>query len=703
MPIAMGKEKSFSMSSLCWKRWLTIILGALLFGTSVFLLWRQNPARSQIRKPWKLYWFVPDGLRSEPDLFKIFEWAQKGELPNIARMMREGSYGYSIPVFPSHTPVNFASLFTGTWPARHGVADGPIRIQNYPLKIVPRSGFSSVAKLLDPLWYTLEQAGLIVTLLSVPGSTPPEITRGHVVKGRWGGWGMEFPSSIFHSQEDRDFRQLLGWNDKVFQIEKKLTQFTAAVTPSDWHMQLPQSFSPLREINLRQWDADLFVLLVDRSDDGVENYDEALLSLDKKVLLERLHEGDWSGWFPIALSYRLQRNYQEQAPQRFQLEQDLTALTVNTQARVKIIRLGDPRSFRIRVLYDGLNESLAVPNGLSEALHMAAGPMVDFVDSFPPQLVYFPEDRSTFLEEFEMSFDWHKRAQRFFFTETDQDIFIHSVYSPNQMLTSRWWMGLVDPKSKYYLKAQPQDRERAWAEVLSLYKHIDEMLGEALRQRPEGAYVVLSSDHGAVPLNTEVRLNNFFAQKGWLRFRIDPHSGVPQIDWPRTKVVFLNMNHVFIHPEGLGGNYVPASGYAYEQLRQEVIVALESLRDSDGISPLSGLLPREQVGRWGLPGERVGDLVIANRSGYGWVEDVTHDLAVFEASLKSGYKQAILPDQERGLWTPFIVLGPGVKKGYALKQPISHLQQYPTLLKLLEIEPPHVPDAPALMEIFEKN
>jgi len=41
----------------------------------------------------KLYWFIPDGMRGDPELFKVFEWAQEGKLPNIKKMMEQGSYG----------------------------------------------------------------------------------------------------------------------------------------------------------------------------------------------------------------------------------------------------------------------------------------------------------------------------------------------------------------------------------------------------------------------------------------------------------------------------------------------------------------------------------------------------------------------------------------------------------------------------------
>src|SRR5687768_12952174 len=106
------------MQSLQAKRYF-VLLAAICLGVFSFYIVAPDKAQHQGRlEPWKLYWFVPDGLRADPDVFKIFQWAREGKLPNVRRMMEEGSYGYSIPVFPSHTPVNFASLFTGVAPLR---------------------------------------------------------------------------------------------------------------------------------------------------------------------------------------------------------------------------------------------------------------------------------------------------------------------------------------------------------------------------------------------------------------------------------------------------------------------------------------------------------------------------------------------------------------------------------------------------------
>ena len=86
--------------------------------------------------------------------------------------------------------------------------------------------------------------------------------------------------------------------------------------------------------------------------------------------------------------------------------------------------------------------------------------------------------------------------------------------------------------------------------------------------------------------------------------------------------------------------------------------------------------------------ERAGDLILANRAGYGWTEEMTDDLKVFSTPLITGYKQAIVSDNEKGLWTPFMIVGPGVKKAnYLGETPLNMVDQYPTLLRALAVKP----------------
>lgn len=681
----------------------TIVFTGLIFVVMAAAFWQLNgqAQKSPRTKAVKLYWFIPDGLRAEPVTFRIYEWAREGKLPNIKRLMDEGSYGYSIPVFPGHTPTNFATLMTGTTPDVHGIADGPMRIEGYPLQMVSKGGFSSQAKKVPPMWYTLEESQFAVSLLSIPGSTPPELNNGITIKGRWGGWGIEFPAINFHSEGDTALQVETGLNRRVFNFGSELTKFLKTEAPSNWSLKV-QSFSPAREVNLLNWKAPLYALIYDSTDDGAENYDRILFSKDKKQVFADLKEGDWGDWLPVTLNWELKNDYNIYTPKKMEWERDASSVNIDTEMRIKIIKLGKKDYFRIRFLYNHLNEFLVKPNFLYADIRGKTGPAVDFVDNYPPQLIYLKEDKKTFLEEAAFSLDWHNKMAAHMMKNFSSDVIVQSIYTPNQMLTSRWWMPYLDPKSPKYNEISEQERSLLWDEVLKMYQGIDDIVGTVLQNSDENTYIAFSSDHGAIPLYKEVRLNNLFAKKGWLKYRYNKRTGEYEIDWARTKVVFLQMDNIYIHPEGLEKVYHRASGPEYESLRNQVMAELEKLQDANGVKPLAQVLKREQSSVLFLPPDRTGDLIIANAAHYNWVEDITDDLVVFKESLKGGYKQSVLPSSEKGMWTPFIIRGPGVKKGYELARPINHVDQYSTLLHLLKVKMPAHNKGNVLSEILDR-
>ncbi|MCG8351594.1 MAG: alkaline phosphatase family protein [Chloroflexales bacterium] len=634
----------------------------------------------------KLYWFIPDGLRAEPDLFNIYEWAQAGELPNIAKLMEQGAYGYSIPDYPSHTPVNFASLLTGVHPDVHGVADGPMHVEGHSLNQVSVGGFRSGAKKVDPAWITFEQQGLSSALLSMPGSTPPEINDGLVVRGRWGGWGADFHAVNFQDETDDLPEALRSKGVQLFFNGPKLHHNIAATESAvDFGDQL-SSESPIKQIELSSWGATVYGFMYDSTADDTVNYDHIAFSLDQTEIVADLTKGDWSDWLPIELTWT---NSQGEA------------ITVATQFKIKIIRLTDDGKFRVRLFYNNINQHVTEPSSVADEIVENVGPMVDFVDNFPPQLIYFDEDKEAFMEEATMSFDWHTKLIPFVTSQYAPDVVLHDIYTPNQMLTSRWWMGYIDPRSARYNDITEEEREQLWAEVKAMYKQIDTMIGKIMASADENTYIVLSSDHGAAPLNKRVALNNYFAQNGLLSIKYNEEKGFHDIDWENTKVAFLRMNSIYIDPNGLGGDWKRASGPEYEKLRDEVIELLNKL-NSNGETPVANVVKWEDAEEFlDLPADRVGDLIISNELGYGWREEVSEDMEVFIVPLKTGYKQAIDP-QEKAMWTPFIIAGPGVKANHEIRDPISHVDQLPTIIELMDLDKPdHQFDGQVLEEIIK--
>ena len=628
----------------------------------------------------KLYWFIPDGMRADTTIFNIYEWANEGKLPNIKRMVEQGSYGYVIPTFPTHTPTNFATLFTGAYPKTHGVADGPMHIEGRPLDKVAIGGFSSAAKKVDPIWVTLENQGKDVLLLSIPGSTPPELNKGITIRGRWGGWGANFHAINFESKADLSQRKNQGRGSRLFFFGTPLTKYVGNKVVK---LNKPKSYSPVLKTEMEAYGAKIFAYIYDDTDDNKKNYDRILFTIDGKLVVSVLKEDEWSEWIPINLTWN--------------------GLNVASSVKIKIIKLEDDGFFRVRFFYNNLNEYNVDPREVASKIILNVGPMMDFVDNFPPQLIYYDEDKITFLEEMNMTFDWHTKATDFLLKEYKPDIYIGDIYSPNQMLTSRWWMGYIDPVSHRYNDVSKEEREKLWSEVEDMYKRLDTIIGKIIDNADENTLVVLTSDHGAIPLSKWVRLNNLFAKKGWLEFEINKETGEPIIDWKSSKVIYLKMAHVYINPNGLAGNYTRDSGQEYEKLRNEVIEALNGLEDPEtGFKPVTAIAKWENVTKvFDLPKDRVGDLVIANMAGYGWNEEMTQDMKIFDTPLKSGYKQAILDKKNEGMWAPFIVMGPGVKKNYKIEEPMEMADIYPTLMTLMEKELPDFVEGEALEEIID--
>jgi len=303
----------------------------------------------------KVYWFIPDGVRGD----WLFQLAEDGELPNIGQMIQKGVSGYSIPAFPSHTPTNYATLCTGSYPEVHGVSDGPIRMTGSPLTR-PIRGFSSAARQVPAIWNILDDAGKKVIVFSVPGSTPPELINGITIRGRWSGWGVETPPILFTTDKvERNAISLAGF---------ALTRQIFVGSSIRWKNP-PKYFHAPKEIVLSAHGLTLYGFIYDNSDDGTLNYSHILFSSDKERPLSTLSARQWSEWIPVTLSQK--------------------GVSFESYVKIKIIHLsGDGKSLRIRFYFSSINRLLVDPQNVFHTMMTGKSiPAVDYVDDWPHQLV----------------------------------------------------------------------------------------------------------------------------------------------------------------------------------------------------------------------------------------------------------------------------------------------------------------------------
>ena len=540
-------------------------------------------------------------------------------------------------------------------------------------------GFSSAARKVPAIWGELGQDRSVV-LLSMPGSTPPELKQNAItIRGRWGGWGADLHSVIYEKMSIEQ-RTKLARNSRLFMQGMELTQYIDPNSALKWPSTTPKSKESF--LRFEFFNLPFYAKLQQKDNASGSKYDSIVISRDMEKVDASIKKGQWSKWIPVTVIWNDRK--------------------VKTNVKFNLIAIGPGDFFRIRLVADNLNDFIVDPSLASAEIESDIGPMVDFPDNFPSQLVYYPEDKKVFLDEANMSLKWHRDVVDSIYKRYKPDIFLHDIYTPNQMLTSRWWMGYIDPSSERYGDVSKLERDKLWLEVMDMYKGIDDIVGKTMQNADKDTVIVLSSDHGAIPLNKSVQLNNLFAKKGWITYDINPKTGEPVIDWEKSKVVFLKMSNIYINPRGLGPVYQRTSGEDYDELRAQVIRALEELRDEKGIAPLDAAVKWEDVDSvLKLPADRTGDLVVANKPGYGWSEDITANLQVFSIPLETGYKQAVFADNVQGLWAPFIIIGKGIKHNYQIKEPIRNVDQLPTIFRAMHIDLPQKVEGRTVNEIFK--
>ena len=105
---------------------------------------------------------------------------ERGDLPNFARLQREGVVADFISSVPSVTPPAWMSLVTGLKPAKHGVFDFwefDTALSGLNSRVVTRRKGGKA------IWNILSEYGKRVIVLNVPATYPPDSVNGVMISG----------------------------------------------------------------------------------------------------------------------------------------------------------------------------------------------------------------------------------------------------------------------------------------------------------------------------------------------------------------------------------------------------------------------------------------------------------------------------------------------------------------------------------------
>jgi predicted AlkP superfamily phosphohydrolase/phosphomutase len=249
-----------------------------------------------------------------------------------------------------------------------------------------------------------------------------------------------------------------------------------------------------------------------------------------------------------------------------------------------------------------------------------------------------------FLDELELALNYRERALEFLWERGPFDFFMIVLETPDRLQHALY----------QFASGQPAESRADWyavrKRVNALYSRCDAILGWLLDRSDEETMVILLSDHGFGPLRAVWHLNDWLAAEGYMRWAAEtPRSSrvvgtlrgivgsakhrlparwvergratlapINAMDWPAT-VAYAGLpteEGIWLNVRGREPLGIVEPRSAYEQLRDELISAVQAFRDPHTGEPVvERAQRREEVHRGPFAG-RAPDIVLTLRGGY---------------------------------------------------------------------------------------
>jgi predicted AlkP superfamily phosphohydrolase/phosphomutase len=397
-------------------------------------------------------------------------WA---DLPNLTRLRDRGSYSHLETTDPPQSPVAWSTFITGLDPGEHGIFDfvhrDPVTLEPYlstdktfeprfrlplgPYELpLSRSRVVSLRKG-RAFWEYLSDAGIPVAIVRIPANYPPS-KAGHELAG------MGTP----------DLRGTQGtftyFTDDPAEMSRDVSGGMIRKVGAHAELNIPGPPNTLRRD--RAYTSARLIAEVDPERPYVR------LQIGTKMAI--LREGEWSEWLKVDFSlvphvasvHGMFRVFAKQLHPRF----ELYVSPINVDPDSPALPISTPASYAREI---GERTTLGIGEDTS-ALRQGVFDLPQFLAQ--SRLVLDEERRllDESLRRFTGGFLF------FYFSAIDQNS--HVLWAKHE------------------------------AELLGVYRAVDESIGEAMRREP-GAELIVMSDHGFAAFDRAFNLNTFLASRGF--------------------------------------------------------------------------------------------------------------------------------------------------------------------------------------------
>jgi predicted AlkP superfamily phosphohydrolase/phosphomutase len=449
------------------------------------------------------------------------------QLPNLARLKKQGGFARVATTRPAQTPVAWSTFATGTNPGGHGIFDFLRRNPKTYLPELALNRYEQKNAFLPPkavnlrrgvpLWEVLATAGKSSTVLRCPCTYPPDSVRGQMLSG------MGVP----------DLRGGLGTSTFYTTSE--------AVTPRESENVVRPQPAGDRVFTTR--------LIGPRNPKGGGDLQiEVSLKVDpaaRRLTLQsegtprelEVRQGQWSDWLRVKFKVGLLQSIRGMV--RFYLvdcepELALYASPINFDPHSPPFAISEPPEYageiarRIGLFYTtGMVEDHAGLNNerISEQAYLDQCEIV------------WREREKMMLDELEAF------KQGFFYCLFD---------TPDRIQHMFWRFTEPDHPAN---RGLPPSAE--FAQVIDdCYRRCDAVVGKALEFSDDDTLFIALSDHGFNSFRRGVNINTWLHDNGFLALREGVRPGeaagdlLRQVDWSRTKAYALGLAGIYLNLKG---------------------------------------------------------------------------------------------------------------------------------------------------------
>ncbi len=522
-----------------------------------------------------------DGV--DPDFLQ--EWIDAGRLPNLKKLAAEGTFVPLGSTNPPQSPVAWATFATGMNPGKHGIYDF---VRRDPASYLPAVATSTISppemrwglwpskgpeghnpRRGESFWKIAADAGVRVTVISVPYTFPPDevAPTGRQLSG------LGTPD-------------LLGTNSTFYYFGDDLQKAGSEGAVSGGRL-----------VSIQVIDGRANAILRGPTNPASEAREALTLPIEfeldapRKRVTIRLGgaelsaaEGEWTPWAPV--SFRVSPFYEIRGICRFYILEAAPELRV----------YGSPLNYDPLDPYspisspDTFSASLAEAHGLYKTLgwdHDTSGLNAERLDE------------KAFLED-AASVEDQKEAMLLGALDADDwDLLIWVSTAPDRV--SHMFYRLIDKQSPRYDTELADRYSRA---IEDSYVRMDQTVGKVVERLPEGATLVIISDHGFHSFRQGLHTNTWLVRNGYMKLFPTPESSdgkfsakefFADVDWSGTRAYAIGTGQVYLNLQGRERDGIVPRGEAAD-LTAEIAGKLEAFRDPEtGETPLKKAYIGEQI------------------------------------------------------------------------------------------------------------